>query len=134
AVVPASRASHRRARALRPALRGLRPRTGTDRGGVGQGDHGEVPAERGPGLPDPGPDHQGAARGAGQAPPVGAVDRLLQAPALREVPAAARAVQQGDQAGRRGRRQGQGRPGRGPDPPRPDRGDRQDLLGDEAGL
>ena len=34
-------------------------------------------------------DHQGAALRAGQAPPLGAVDRLLQAPALREVPPAA---------------------------------------------
>src|SRR5215472_13943876 len=33
-------------------------------------------------------DHQGTAVRAGQAPSVGAVDRLLQAPALREVPAA----------------------------------------------
>ena len=40
---------------------------------------------------------QGAARRPRQAPPVGAVDRLLQAPALREVPGAARAVQQGHQ-------------------------------------
>ena len=67
------------------------------------------------------PDHQGAAGRAGQAPPVGAVDRLLQAAALREVPAAARAVQQGHQAGRRGRRQGLGRPGRGPGAARPHR-------------
>ena len=49
----------------------------------------------------PGADHQGAAFRAGQAPPVGAVDRLLQAAALREVPAAAHAVQRGHQAGRR---------------------------------
>ena len=75
---------------------------------------------------------QGAAGRAGQAPPVGAVDRLLQAPALREVPAAARAVQQGHQAGRRGRRQGQRRPGRGPEAARPDRRDRHDLLGDQG--
>ena len=46
-------------------------------------------------------DHQGAALGARQAPPVGALDRLLQAPALREVPAAAHAGQRGDQARRR---------------------------------
>ena len=46
-------------------------------------------------------DHQGAALRAGQAPPVGAVDRLLQAAALREVPAAAPAVQRGHQAGGR---------------------------------
>ena len=46
--------------------------------------------------------HQGGALRPGQAPPLGAVDRLLQAAALREVPAAARAVQRGDQARRRG--------------------------------
>ena len=45
---------------------------------------------------------QGAALRAGQAPPLGAVDRLLQAAALREVPAAAHAVQRGHQARRRG--------------------------------
>ena len=45
--------------------------------------------QRRPRLPHPrGPD-QGAALRAGQAPPLGAVDRLLQAAALREVPAAA---------------------------------------------
>ena len=45
--------------------------------------------QRRPGLPHPRHPDQGAARRAGQAPPVGAVDRLLQAAALREVPAAA---------------------------------------------
>ena len=50
--------------------------------------------------------HQGAALRAGQAPPLGAVDRLLQAAALREVPAAAHAVQRGHQARRRLRHQG----------------------------
>ena len=39
----------------------------------------KVPGQRGPGVPHPGAVHQGATRGAGQAPPVGAVDGLLQA-------------------------------------------------------
>ena len=78
--------------------------------------------------------HQGAAGRARQASPVGAVDGLLQAAALREVPAAARAVQQGDQGGRARRRQGFGRPGRGPGAARPDRRDRHDLLGDQEGV
>src|SRR5262249_28082841 len=60
--------------------------------------------------------------------------RLLQAEPLREVPAAARPVQPGDQAGRRGRRQGLGGAGRGPEVAGPDRRDRQDLLGDQEGL
>ena len=66
---------------------------------------------------------QGAARRPGQAPPVGAVDRLLQAAALREVPGAARAVQQGHQEGRRRRRRRQvvHRPGHRPGAARPDR-------------
>ena len=42
----------------------------------------------------------------GQAPPVGAVDRLLQAAALREVPAAAHPHQRGHQARGRQRHQG----------------------------
>jgi len=71
---------------------------------------------------------------AGQASPVGAVDRLLQAPALREVPAAPRAVQRGHQACGRGRHQGpRGRRHGGP-ASRQDRRDCQDLLGDQAGL
>jgi nickel superoxide dismutase len=50
---------------------------------------------------------KGAALRTGEAPPVDAVDRLLQAPAPREVPEAARAVQHRHQEGgrRRGRRQ-----------------------------
>ena len=43
----------RRLRPLRPALRRLRPRAGPDRGRVGQGDHGEVPGQRGPGRSAP---------------------------------------------------------------------------------
>ncbi|CAA9220390.1 MAG: Nickel-dependent superoxide dismutase, partial [uncultured Blastococcus sp.] len=119
-------------RALRPPLRRVRPGPGPHRGGVGQGHPGEVPGQRGPGLPHPRHPDQGAAVGPGQAPPVGALDRLLQAPALREVPPAARAVQQGHQAGRRGRRQGQHGPRRGPEAARLHRRDRQDLLGDEG--
>ena len=42
--------------------------------------------QRRPRLPHPRDPHQGAALRARQAPPLGAVDRLLQAPALREVP------------------------------------------------
>ena len=83
-------------------VRRLRPGAGQDRGRIGQGHRREVPAEHGPRVPGPLPDHQGTAFRAGQAPPVGAVDRLLQAAALREVPAAAHAVQRGHQAGRRG--------------------------------
>ena len=48
--------------------------------------------QRRPRLPHPRDPDQGAALRAGQAPPVGAVDRLLQAPALREVPPAAQLV------------------------------------------
>ncbi len=50
-----------------------------------------------PDVPHAGDRHQGAALRPRQAPPLGAVDRLLQAAALREVPGAARAVQQGHQ-------------------------------------
>src|SRR4051812_7984222 len=119
-------------RALRPPLRRLRPCPGPDRGRVGQGHPGEVPGQRRRGLQDARRPDQGGPRRPGQAPPVGAVDRLLQAPALREVPAAARAVQQGDQAGRRCRRQGQHGPRGGPEAARLHRRDRQDLLGDEG--
>ena len=70
----------------------------------------EVPGQQRPGLPHARAAHQGAARRAGEAPPLGAVDRLLQAAALREVPPAARPVQRGDQAGRRRRRQGRADP------------------------
>ena len=49
----------------------------------------EVPGQRRPGVPGPRHPDQGRALGPRQAPPVGAVDRLLQAAALREVPAAA---------------------------------------------
>ena len=66
-----------------------------------KGDHRQGRRQRRPRLPHPRDPHQGAALRAGQAPPVGAVDRLLQAPALREVPAAAHARQRGHQAGRR---------------------------------
>src|SRR2546429_9069505 len=87
--------TYRRTRPLRPAVRHLRPRTGPDRSRVGQGDQREVPGQLGPRVPHPRPGYQGAARGAGQAPPVGALDRLLQAAALREVPASAPALQRG---------------------------------------
>src|SRR3954447_23967348 len=52
---------HRRLGPLRPALWRLRPRTGADRGRVGQGDLREVPGQRGSRLPDPRTVHQGAA-------------------------------------------------------------------------
>ena len=73
-------------RTLRPPLRRVRPGPGPHRGRVRQGHPGEVPGQRGPGLPSARRPDQGAAFRPGQAPPVGAVDRLLQAPALREVP------------------------------------------------
>ena len=98
--------AYRGQRPLRPAVRRLRPGPGPDRGRVGQGDLREVPGQHRPGVPHPRHHHQGAARRAGQAPPVGAVDRLLQAAALREVPEPAPAVQRGHQARRRRRRQG----------------------------
>ena len=85
----AVRTDHRGLRPLRPALRRLRPRPGPHRGRVGQGDHRQGRGQRRPRLPHPRDPDQGAALRARQAPPVGAVDRLLQAPALREVPAAA---------------------------------------------
>src|SRR5699024_9974501 len=90
--------------------------------------------QRRPGLPHPGDRHQGGALRARQAPPLGPLDGLLQAAALREVPAAARARERGDQARRRGRNEGGARRGQGRRAPRQDRRDRQDLLGDQAGL
>ena len=77
---------HRGLGPLRPALRRLRPRPGPHRGRVDQGDHRQGRRQRRPRLPHPRDPDQGAALRAGQAPPLGAVDRLLQAPALREVP------------------------------------------------
>ena len=87
-----------------------------------------------PGLPHPRDPDQGGAVRPRQAPPVGAVDRLLQAAALREVPAAERAVQRGHQAGGRRRHQGQHRRGHRRQTARQDRRHRKDLLGDQAGL
>ena len=54
------------------------PAQAQDRGRVGQGHLREVPGQHRPRVPHPRPDHQGAAGRARQAPPVGAVDRLLQ--------------------------------------------------------
>ena len=47
---------------------------------------------------------QGRARRPGEAPPVGAVDRLLQARAPRDAPGAARDVLEGHQGGRRAKK------------------------------
>src|SRR4029453_6792971 len=66
----------------------------------------------------------------GQGAPVGAVDRLLQARACREVPAAPRAVLERDQGGGSGQ-EGAG-PGAGPEALGRDRRGRQDLLGDQG--
>ena len=74
-------------------------------------------AQRRPALPGPRHRHQGAARRAREAPPLGAVERLLQAPALREVPGAAPAVQRRHQ-GPLGR-QVVDRPGHRPEGARP---------------
>ena len=82
----AVRPHRRRLGPLRPAVRRLRPGPGPHRGRVDQGDHRQGRRQRRPRLPHPRDPDQGAALRAGQAPPVGAVDRLLQAPALREVP------------------------------------------------
>ena len=75
---------------------------------------------------------QGAASGACQTPPLGPLDRLLQARPPREVPSAARPVLEGDQ----GRWRLQAHSGRGCSrrPPPPDRRDRPHLLGDQEGL
>ena len=54
-----------------------------------------------------------------EAPPLGAVDRLLQAAALREVPAAARPVQPGHQAAPAPAAPRVGRPGDGAEAARP---------------
>ena len=98
------------ARPLRPALRCLRPGPGPHRGRVGQGHHREVQRLGRRGLQDPGHPHQGGAGRPGQAPPVGPVDRLLQARAPREVPPAARPVLEGHQEGRRGQEDHRRRP------------------------
>src|SRR5690606_32413050 len=74
--------AHHRPCPLRPAVRRVRPGPGADRGRVGEGDQREVSSQRRPGVPHPGTHHQGTARRAGQAPSVGAVDRLLQATTL----------------------------------------------------
>ncbi|CAA9368875.1 MAG: Nickel-dependent superoxide dismutase, partial [uncultured Nocardioides sp.] len=121
-------------RPLRPALRRLRPRPGPHRGRVDQGHHRQGRRQRRRRLPHARRAHQGGAGPAGQASPVGAVDRLLQASALREVPAAAPAVQRGHEARRRVRRQGHVRLGRRRPAARQDRPDRRDLLGDQEGL
>src|SRR5581483_3298900 len=60
------------------------------------------------------------------------LDRLLQARALGEVPAAPRAVLEGHEGGRGGQEVRGPRPG--PEAPRRDRRDRKDLLGDEGRL
>ena len=99
---------------LRPALRRLRPGPGPHRGRVDQGHHRQGRRQRRPRLPHPRHPDQGAAGGARQAPPLGAVDRLLQAAALREVPAAPPAGERGHQARRRHRRQGLARRRRSP--------------------
>ncbi|CAM5372339.1 hypothetical protein SMICM304S_02433 [Streptomyces microflavus] len=59
-------------------------------------------------------------------------ERLLQAPALREVPGAAPADQRHPEGALRG--QGLERPEDGSEGPGPDRRGRQDLLGDQEGL
>ncbi|CAA9416686.1 MAG: Nickel-dependent superoxide dismutase, partial [uncultured Nocardioides sp.] len=134
-VLPLHRPHRRRVGPLRPAVRGLRPGPGPHRGRVGQGDHRQGRRQRRPRLPHPRDPHQGAAFRAREAPPVGAVDRLLQAAALREVPAAAHPLQRGHQArGRRRRHEGRARRRRGRPAARQDRPDRRDLLGDQEGL
>ena len=88
-----------------------------------------------PGLPHPRHPHQGAAGRARQAPPVGAVDRLLQGSAFREVPESAPALSTRPPSSR------------APAAPRgamdesvadqllgEDRGDLEHLLGDQEGL
>lgn len=80
-------------RPLRPALRCVRPGPGPHRGGVGEGRAGEDGRQRRPALPGACHGHQGAARRAREAPRFRALERLLQAPALREVPGAAPAGQ-----------------------------------------
>src|SRR5215212_5778550 len=127
-------ASYRGQRPLRPALRGLRPGAGPDRGRVDQGHHREVPGQHRPGVPYPRHHHQGAAGRAREAPPLGALDGLLQGAALREVPEPEPAVQRGHQARRRVRRQGFDGPGGRRPTARQDRGDLEDLLGDQAVL
>jgi hypothetical protein len=122
------------ARALRPAVRCLRPGPGADRSRVGQGHHREVPGQRRPGLPHSGVAHQRAAGRPGEAPPLGAVDRLLQAGPPRDLPTAARPVLGRHQARRCRGREGPARPGRCPAAARQDRGDRHHLLGDQEGL
>src|SRR5439155_15508439 len=92
----------------------------------------QVQARDGGRLPGPLPRHQGAPREPGEGSSLGAVDRLLQARAPREVPEAARPVLAGHE-GSRTREEVAG-PGAGPEAPRPDRRDRQDLLGDEGRL
>ncbi|CAK7281052.1 Nickel-dependent superoxide dismutase [Streptomyces misionensis JCM 4497] len=119
-------------RPLRPALRRVRPGPGPHRGGVGQGRPGEDGRQRRPPLPGACHRHQGAARGAREAPRLRPLERLLQGPALREVPRAAPAGQRHPE-GPLGR-QGVHRPGDGPEGARLHRPDRQDLLGDEEGL
>ncbi|CAA9312053.1 MAG: Nickel-dependent superoxide dismutase, partial [uncultured Frankineae bacterium] len=122
----------RRLGPLRPSLRRLRPRPGPHRGAVRQGHAGEVPRQRGPGLPRPRAEDHRRPGHARQAPPRRAVARLLQGRALREVPRPAHADQQHDQAGQRHRRQAEDRPGRGPEAPGRHRPDRDDLLGDQG--
>ena len=78
-------------RPLRPALRCLRPGAGTHRGRIGEGLHGEVQRLRTTRSSKSAPCDQRGARRAREAPPVGAVDGLLQARARRALPRAARA-------------------------------------------
>src|SRR3954449_8505095 len=99
---PPPRPEGRRACALRPALRRLRPGAGPDRGRVRLPDHREVRRQRGSGVPDPRDPHQGRARGPREAPPRRPVARLLQARAPRDGPQPARAVLERVEAGLEG--------------------------------
>ncbi len=119
-------------RALRPALRGLRPGAGADRSRVGEELHDEVQRLERRRLQDPGDLHKRRASRPREAPPLGAVDRLLQAGASRSPPQPARPVLEGHQDRRRGEEEQ--RPGRRRPSSRLDQGDRHDLLGDQESL
>src|SRR6056297_336802 len=97
----AVRIGNRGSRPLRPLLRGVRPGPGQDRGAVGGEVRQEVPRIRRRGVPSARRAHQGGAGGARQAPPDGAVGRLLRSGSLRGLPAAARALLEGHPPGRR---------------------------------
>ena len=114
-----------------PAACTTRPRPGSRRSRSRRS--GEVPGQRGPGLPHPGPIIKEQRAELVKHHLWVLWTDYFKPPHFEKYPQLHDLFNKATKAGRRGRRQGLGRPGRGPEAARPDRRDRQDLLGDQEG-